>query len=52
VIPESAVVTNEAGTQIFQRDVDFVFNNDWGQIGNISSRLGAVGSGKIKATYK
>lgn len=51
VDPESVKVTSEDGSKTFIRGTDYIFNPDWGQIGNISDRLGTPSVDKIKVFY-
>ena len=48
--PGSVVVTTPDGARTFERDRDYVFNDDWGQVGNLDDRLGTPGEADVKAT--
>jgi lysophospholipase L1-like esterase len=49
---EDVVVTSADGARTFKRDEDYVFLDDWGQIGNLNGRLGKPGEAELKVTCK
>ncbi|MGC3996318.1 MAG: SGNH/GDSL hydrolase family protein [Anaeromyxobacter sp.] len=52
IIPGSVVVTNAVTGQVYVRGVDYQLNEEWGQILNVKSRLGAYESGSLSVTYR
>lgn len=52
VIPSSVVVTNATGTQTFVAGTDYKYNSEFGQVANLSGKLGAAGSGLIRVSYR
>jgi len=48
--PASVTVSTPDGAKTFRRGEDYVFNDDWGQVGNLNGRLGAPGEAAVKLT--
>jgi lysophospholipase L1-like esterase/GH24 family phage-related lysozyme (muramidase) len=50
VIPQSVVVRDTSG-HVYQRDVDYMLNEEWGQILNRNNGLGAVNTNSLEISY-
>ncbi len=51
ILPETLVLKSADGTK-FERDKDFKFNEDFGQIAGIGGHLGKPGAAMLKASYQ
>jgi lysophospholipase L1-like esterase len=50
-LPASVVVLNASGA-VMTRNVDYKLNDEWGQVMNLNSRLGAPGTGSVSIDYR